>query len=319
MEVGYERVNALEFVRRIDKNGSIAAARAQKAVFIGDRFQRAHRGGTDGNDPPPFALGGVYDLCRLLAHAIVFRMHDVVRQILFLDGAESAQPHMEQHLRDLHPHRPDLGEQFLREVQPRGGRRGGAVRLAVHRLIAVFVFELFVDIGRQRHRADAGENILEHAVEMKIDDAFARLRPVLNGEGKLFGNDKFRADFRLFAGLYQNFPLGEVAPLQKEHFHFAAVFRISEHARGQYPRVVYHEHVSGFQVLFDVAEDAVFGLSRLSVVYEEAGRIPRLGRRLRDELFGKFIKIIGFFQHILQTFFGGNPSAGFAVSCTHAG
>ena len=246
MKVGDERVHALEFVRRIDKNGRIAAARAQKTVFVRDRFERPHGRSADGDDSPPFALGGIHDIRRRFTHAIVFGVHDVVRQILFFDGAESPQPHMEQNLRDLDTHRLDLGEQFLRKMQPRGGRGGGAVRLAVHRLIAVFVFEFFVNIRRQRHRADAGENVFEHAVEMKIDDALARLRPVFYGEGKLFGNDKFGADFRLFAGFHQNFPLGEVAPLQKKHFHFAAVFRIREHARGQNLRVVYDEHVAGF-------------------------------------------------------------------------
>ena len=89
MKVGDERVHTLEFVRRIDKNGRIAAARAQKTVFVRDCFERPHGRSADGDDSPPFALGGIHDIRRLFPHAIVFGVHDVVRQILFFDGAES--------------------------------------------------------------------------------------------------------------------------------------------------------------------------------------------------------------------------------------
>ena len=244
MEIGNERVDALEFVRRIDENGGIAAARAQKAVLVRDRFQGAHGGGADGDDPPPLALGGIDGLRRLLAHAVVFGVHDVVRQILLLDGAEGTQSDVQQNLRNLHPHALDFLQKLAGKMQTRGGRGGGAVRLAIHRLIAVFVLQFFMDIRRERHGADAGENILEYAVEMKIDDALARLRPVPDSEGKLLGNDELGADFRLFARLYEHFPLGEVAPLQEQNLDLAAVFRVRVHARGQNLGVVDDEHVA---------------------------------------------------------------------------
>ena len=152
-----------------------------------------------------------------------------------------------------------------------------------------------MNVRRERHGADAGKDILEHAVEMKIDDALARFRPVFDGEEKLFGNDEFGADFRFFARLYEHFPFGEVAPFQKQDFDLAAVLRVGVHARGQDLCVVDDKHVARLQIFFDVAENAVFRLARLAVIDQKARRIARLGGSLRDEFFGQFIKIIGFF------------------------
>ena len=131
---------------------------------------------------------------------------------------------------------------------------------------------------------------------MKANDALARLRPVQNGERQLFGNRQFRPHARLFARLYQHFPLGKVAPLQQQHLYFAAVFGIGEHARGQHLGVVDDQHVAGAQVFFDVAEDAVLGLACLPVVDQEPRSVARLGGRLRDQLLREVVIIIGLFQ-----------------------
>ena len=89
----------------------------------------------------------------------------MVGQIVFLDGTEGAKSHVQEDFRDLYAHALYFRQKFLGEVQSRGGRGGGAVRLAVDRLIAVRIFEFFMDIRRKRHGARAGHDILEYAVE----------------------------------------------------------------------------------------------------------------------------------------------------------
>lgn len=71
-------------------------------------------------------------------------------------------------------------------------------------------------------------------------------------------------------------------------------------AGGQHARAVQNEHVARFQIVRNIAEDAVLDALIFAVIDEETGRIARLCGRLRDELLGKIvIKIAGFqcFRH----------------------
>ena len=244
VEVGDEGVYTLEFVGRIDKDGSIAAAGAKKTVFVGDRFQRADGGRPDGDDAPALPLGGIDDVRRLLRNAVVFGVHDVVGEVLLFYGAEGTQPHVKEHFRYLHAHVADLLQELLGKVQARRGRGGRAVRLAVHRLIAVLIFELFVNVRRQRHTSHAGKDVLEHPVKMELDDTFARRRPAFDSEGELFGDDKFCPLLRLFPGADKHFPIGQILPFEQQNLYTSPVFRVREHTRGEHFCIVDDEHVA---------------------------------------------------------------------------
>ena len=77
----------------------------------------------------------------------MLRMHLMVGDLVLLDRAEGAQPHMQGDERRFHSHRPHLLQQLRGEMQP-GGGGGGATQLpGIHRLIPLLVPELFVDIG----------------------------------------------------------------------------------------------------------------------------------------------------------------------------
>ena len=269
MEIGDERVDAFETIGRINKDGRISAARAQHPLLVGDRFQRADGRRADGDDAAAFALGGVDDLRGAFVHLVKLGVHDVMRQILLLNGTEGPQSDVQQHFGDLDAHRADLGKQFLREVQPRRRRGRGAVRLAVDGLVAVLVLELFVDIRRERHGTEAGQNILEHAVKMKAHDAFPRVRAVDDRQGQLLGDDQLGADLRLLPRADEHFPLVEVAALEQQNFDLAAVLRIGIQPRREHLRIVDDEHVARPQIFFDVAENAVFPLSRRAIIDEQ--------------------------------------------------
>ena len=133
----------------------------------------------------------------------------MVEHVLLFDGAEGAQPDVEQHLGDLHSHGADALQKFGREMQPRRGRSRRAVLAAVHRLIALGVGELFVDIGRERHRSHAGEDVLKRAVIHKFYDTFARIRDRYDVQREFLVDDEAGARAALFPGTDEHLPIGE--------------------------------------------------------------------------------------------------------------
>ena len=132
---------------------------------------------------------------------------------LRLDGTEGSQPHVQENIRRFHAFFPQAVEERGREMQPRGGRGGGAVYLGINRLIALPVRQFFVDIRGQRHLSQAGDNVLEYAVIAECDDALPFSGATLDDEGQFLRKEKLRPFARLFARFDQNLPLGEGAAL----------------------------------------------------------------------------------------------------------
>ena len=118
------------------------------------------------------------------------------------------------------------------EVQSRRGRRRRARLLAVHRLIAVGILQLFVDIGRQGHGARAGKDVLERPLIGEADDALARLGDGDHFEGELVVDGELCPGAALPAGAHEHLPLVEVEALQKQHLGGAAVLGAGIEAGG---------------------------------------------------------------------------------------
>ena len=95
-----------------------------------------------------------------------------------------------------------------------------------------------MNIGRERHASDAGQNVLERASVKEFHVPFAGIGNARNFERKLAVHRKPRADSALLPRADENFPFVKVQPLQQQHFHPAAVFGLREHAGGQHPRPI---------------------------------------------------------------------------------
>ena len=81
-------------------------------------------------------------------------MHDVVFDLICLDGFESAESDMKRHIQDLDPLGLDLFQQFISKVKT-GCRAGGrTVDLRIDVVVAGIVLQLFVNVRRGRHHAD---------------------------------------------------------------------------------------------------------------------------------------------------------------------
>ena len=221
----------------------------------------------------------------------------VVGHVFLFDGSECAQTDVQQHGHDVDALLLDFFEQFRRKVQA-GRRRGSAaVHLGIDGLVARLIFQFFVDIRRQGHLAEAVEHILEHAL---IEEAHGA--PAVFADGQDFGDElavaehEARAGLGLFAGLENDFPIGEVETAEEQKFDCAArAFLHAVQARGDDARLVDDEHVAGVEVIDHVAEDFMLDRAGIAMVDEQAAAIARFDGGLRDEFLRKFIiKITGF-------------------------
>ena len=92
-------------------------------------------------------------------------------------------------------------------------RRRRAVHLGIHRIVAVFIRKLFLNIRGQRHRAYFIEDVLEHTVVVEFNHSLAAVRDIPNRERKPVTHRHRCADFSLFAGAHQHFPSVDVLTL----------------------------------------------------------------------------------------------------------
>ena len=147
-------------------------------------------------------------------------------------------------------------QKLRRKVQPRRGRCRRAVDLGVHRLIALLILQLLLDVRRQGHLAKP----LQHLQE----DPFIRelYQPVAVGQLVHHLRRQFTAAENDLCALPQLLPRTDkalphiVAPVDKQQ-NFAgsaAGQSVPQQTRRQYPGVVQDQAVARTQILRQVIE-----------------------------------------------------------------
>ena len=159
VEIGDEGVQHLESVPRIDKDISPPGALRHGPVLRRKALHRAAGGGAYADDPAPVLFRLVDDAGGFPGNHTELRMHLVVRNLLRLDRAEGAQPHMECNVANLYTHFPHLLQQLGGEMEPCGGCGGGAHHLGIYRLIPLLILELRLDVRRKGHTAQPLQNL----------------------------------------------------------------------------------------------------------------------------------------------------------------
>ena len=207
VKIGYQAVQRLKTVSRIDKDLRPSAPRLQHAVVRGSRLDSTAAGGSYADNPPSVLLRIVHLLCFRLVHNIEFGMHVVLLDLIHFDRPECAEPYMKRYMGDRDSHSLDLRQQVLCEVESRRGGRCRSFMLCVNGLIAGLVLKLVSDIRRKRHLAQPVENLLENPLVGKLYQPVSflyniyhrtRQQPVAEGN--------HRADLRLFSRLHQRLP-----------------------------------------------------------------------------------------------------------------
>ena len=151
MEIGNERINAFEFVARIDENFRPSSCSMHGAVFIRHGFQCTCAGGTNGDDSATAFFCIIDDISGFLSDLIILRMHMVLCHILHLNRTECAQAHMKGYTGDADALSFNGRQKFRCKMQSGCGCSGTAFMFGIDRLVTVFVLKLVGDIWRQRH------------------------------------------------------------------------------------------------------------------------------------------------------------------------
>ena len=102
-------------------------------------------------------------------------MHEVVGDLVLLDGAECAQTHMERDECGIYAVLTQLTELLISKMQSCGWCGCRACLMGIHRLITLLVRQLLRDIGREGHLAYLVEYLIEIAVILEMGDAVAVL------------------------------------------------------------------------------------------------------------------------------------------------
>ncbi len=155
----------LNLITGRDENIGRAHFGAQAPAFVSRRFQRAQRRGADGDQAPAFGLGAIDGVGRRLRNFAPFRVHYVGAGVLGLHRQERAGADMQCHVDALDARRIEPREQFVGEMQTRGGRGNSAVPRGIHGLIILGVSTigcaLAGDVRWQRRGADFGDCFVE--------------------------------------------------------------------------------------------------------------------------------------------------------------
>lgn len=176
VEVGEKGVDDFEVVSGIDKQVRFSGTGHDIAgMLAGSEFQRADRGGADGDDAsrlatrlPDFLGGGFGD-------GVGLGVKTMLLDSFRTDRLKSSETHMERNLRGFNAAGADAGKNPGSEMET-GGRRGDGSALAgVNSLVAFAVGGgIFAgDVGRKRDVSDlvdAGEKILDG---IEADAAFS--------------------------------------------------------------------------------------------------------------------------------------------------
>ena len=153
--------------------------------------------------------------------------------VLRLDGTESPETYVQQHLAEFRSRFLDFFHKRGSEMQTCGRSGGRAVNLGVYRLITFLVAEFFAYVRRERHIADAVENVLENPVENESHHPFSVFAHALHHGGKFVAYLYYAADSGFSGRAHKRFPAGVVQPFQQKDFkHRLPALDMSEETGG---------------------------------------------------------------------------------------
>ena len=182
-------------------------------------------------------------------------------------------------------------------MQPSRGGGGAAELLGIDGLVLALVFELFGDVGRQRHFAERVELFVQRLGIIGKGDELVALgqRFVHGGRQAAVAERKPRARLHAAARAGQTLPGVAVHLAQQQHFaHGAGGHLGADEPRGQHLGIVEHKHVARFEIIGQVAENFVLDGIVLPRKDHQPGAVARVGGFLGDEFFGQVVPEVFF-------------------------
>ena len=223
MEIRKQNVDSSEIIRRINEEAGRAFLRENLSVCAACRFQRAHRGRSNRDDPMRVA-----NLARSLwRNREALRVHAMLGDLFRAHQQKCPRAHMQRHECVL-----NFTQNFRGEMKTGRGSGNRARRMSKNSLVARRIPFIAVpgDIRRQRH-GTAGIKI---DIFVQCHDALAIGCDLLNPQSDL-GDLCCCANTHFASRPHQTLPMFRAEPFEKQKFNRAVV---RESARWKHPRVV---------------------------------------------------------------------------------
>ncbi|MNZ77009.1 hypothetical protein D3C78_955320 [compost metagenome] len=215
-------------------------------------------------------------------------MHVVVLDALDAHRLEGAGADVQGDEGGVHAPGADRRQQGIVEVQPGGGRRhrAGLALVGIDGLVALAVGVLVgaVDVGRQRHVADALEQRQHRLGKAQLEQRSVAHHHL--GRAATVDEDLHARLGRLAGAHVGQHAVAVEHPLD-EDLQLAAGGLVAEQARRNHPGVVEHHQVAGAQVFQQIGELAMAQCARRTVQHQQATGTPRGQRMAGDQLIGK--------------------------------
>ena len=225
-------------------------------------------------------------------------MHVVLLDFVGFDRPERSEPHMQGNMSDVHAHLLNFLKQFFRKMKPRRRRRRRPLIFCVDRVVARFILQLVVDIGRQRHLTQGIQHLLEDALVGEPDKSVAFLQDIHDfpDEGRFFSRpvraaeEDPAADAAFFTRLYQGFPGIRALTDEEQDLNLAETpLPYAVETRRNDLCIVDDQGVSRFKEGGDIPEASVRNLAGFPVQVHETRGGPVEKRILCDQLLRKII------------------------------
>ena len=170
-------------------------------------------------------------------------------------------------------------------------RRCRTIVFRINRLIAILILQLMGNIGWKRHLSQLIQDFFKDTIIGEFDHPvsilyniyyFSYKKPVTEAD--------LRTRFCFLARFHQCFPHIICISFQKKHFDL----RISSDLVSDKPCrnnlcIIHHQAVSRIQIINNLPENMVFGISGLSVQYQQSGTGTVFQWILCNQFLGKII------------------------------
>ena len=256
MKIGNQRVHRLKSVAGVYKNPRVALHGRNRAVLARHTFNGSTGRGADTDQASTARPSFVDDTCAFLRNREEFGMHHVLGDAIRLDRTEGAKTNVQHDGGNRDPLFSNLFQQLVGKMQSGSGSRRRPLFTRINRLVAVIVLELFGNIWRQRHHANAMQNIVNIIVTLlivkKTNDAIALLYKLQHlSRQHTVTKHKAHTHAGALSGLYQHLPSIQCALAKKQQLNSRALasLYVSVKTCGNDLGIIYDQHVIRLQII----------------------------------------------------------------------
>ena len=156
----------------------------------------------------------------------ILAVHQVLLDLIDLDGTEGAESNVERDLAVAYAHSLDALDELLCEMKSCGGSGGRALLLCIDGLVVALALESLGDVGRKRHIAYLVEHLVDAiilcGIVVKSDGSVTTLDDARNGGGENAAEIKGRALLGALTRAHEGLPLARIESAKEEKLHIRA-------------------------------------------------------------------------------------------------